>query len=198
MNRGSFRAAVSFVDSRSESMNGGKSMNRDFLEMIKTRHSTRSFKPEPIPEDVLDAILEAGTYAPTGNNRQSPVIIAVSDKKYREELSKLNAAVMGVDKDPYYGAPTVVLVLADPSAHTFVEDGSCVLENLMLAAHACDLGSVWVHREREIFDSEEGKKLLREWNLPETLRGVGSIALGYSDGKPAVLHPRKEGYIVKI
>ena len=145
-------------------------MNRDFLEMIKTRRSTRSFKPDSIPEDLLDAVLEAGTYAPTGMNRQSPVIIVVSDKKYREKLSKLNAAIMGVDKDPYYGAPTVVLVLADPSANTFVEDGSCVLENLMLAAHACDLGSVWVHREREIFDSEEGKKLLREWNLPETLR----------------------------
>ena len=134
-------------------------MNRDFLEMIKTRRSTRSFKPDSVPEDLLDAVLEAGTYAPTGMNRQSPVIIAVSDKKYREKLSKLNAAIMGVDKDPYYGAPTVVLVLADPSANTFVEDGSCVLENLMLAAHACDLGSVWVHREREIFDSEEGKKV---------------------------------------
>ena len=111
-------------------------MNGDFLEMIKTRRSTRSFKPDSIPEDLLDAVLEAGTYAPTGMNRQSPVIIAVSDKKYREKLSKLNAAIMGVDKDPYYGAPTVVLVLADPSANTFVEDGSCVLENLMLAAHA--------------------------------------------------------------
>ena len=122
----------------------------------------------------------------------------MSDKKYREKLSKLNAAIMGVDKDPYYGAPTVVLMLADPSANTFVEDGSCVLENLMLAAHACDLCSVWVHREREIFDSEEGKKLLREWNLPETLRGVGSIALGYSAAEPAARPPRKDGYIVKI
>lgn len=105
---------------------------------------------------------------------------------------------MGVDKDPYYGAPTVVLVLADPSANTFVEDGSCVLENLMLAAHACGLSSVWVHREREIFDSEEGKKLLREWNLPETLRGVGSIALGYPAAEPTARPPRKDGYIVKI
>lgn len=173
-------------------------MNRDFLEMIKTRRSTRSFKPDSVPEDLLDAVLEAGTYAPTGMNRQSPVIIAVSDKKYREKLSKLNAAIMGVDKDPYYGAPTVVLVLADPSANTFVEDGSCVLENLMIAAHACDLGSVWVHREREIFDSEEGKKLLREWNLPETLRGVGSVALGYPAAEPTARPPRKDGYIVKI
>ena len=172
-------------------------MNRDFLEMIKTRRSTRSFKPDSIPEDLLDAVLEAGTYAPTGMNRQSPVIIAVSDKKYREKLSKLNAAIMGVDKDPYYGAPTVVLVLADPSANTFVEDGSCVLENLMLAAHACGLSSVWVHREREIFDSEEGKKTF--WHTAShVLRGVGSIALGYSAAEPTARPPRKDGYIVKI
>ena len=173
-------------------------MNRDFLEMIKTRRSTRSFKPDSIPEDLLDAVLEAGTYAPTGMNRQSPVIIAVSDKKYREKLSKLNAAIMGVDKDPYYGAPTVVLVLADPSANTFVEDGSCVLENLMLAAHAEGLGTVWVNREREIFDSPDGKALLRDWGLPEALRGVGAIALGYAAGPAPEAAPRKENYIVHV
>lgn len=99
---------------------------------------------------------------------------------------------------PYYGAPTVVLVLADPKASTFVEDGSCVLENMMLASHACGLGSVWIHREREIFDSEDGKALLREWGLPEALRGVGSIALGYPAADPAPRSPRKDGYIVKI
>ena len=170
-------------------------MNRDFLEMIKTRRSTRSFKPDSIPVDLLDAVLEAGTYAPTGMNRQSPVIIAVSDKKYREKLSKLNAAIMDVDKDPYYGAPTVVLVLADPSANTFVEDGSCVLENLMLAAHAEGLGSVWVNREREIFDSPDGKALLRDWGLPETLRGVGAIALGYAAGPAPEAAARKADYI---
>ena len=100
--------------------------------------------------------------------------------------------------DPYYGAPVVILVLADGSASTFVEDGSCVLENMMLAAHALGLGTVWVHREREIFDSESGKALLREWKLPETLRGVGAIALGYpakEAGQPAA---RKQNYIVRI
>ena len=181
-----------------ESFLGGKNMNRDFLEMIKTRRSTRGFKPDSIPEDLLDAVLEAGTYAPTGMNRQSPVIIAVSDKKYREKLSKLNAAIMGVDKDPYYGAPTVVLVLADPSASTFVEDGSCVLENMMLAAASLELGSVWVHREREIFDSENGKALLREWGLDETLRGVGSIALGYPASEPGEPAKRKDNYVVIV
>ena len=105
---------------------------------------------------------------------------------------------MGVDSDPYYGAPTVVLVLADPKASTFVEDGSCVLENMMIAASSLGLGSVWVHREREIFDSKEGKALLREWGLKETLRGVGSIALGYPLTEPGGAAERKGDYIVRV
>ena len=149
------------------------------LPASKTRRSVRAYKPQPVPSEALDAVLEAGTYAPTGGGRQSPTIIAITDPKYRQEIARLNAEVMGNNTDPYYGAPVVILVLADGSANTFVEDGSCVLENMMLAAHALGLGTVWVHREREIFDSESGKALLREWKLPETLRGVGAIALGY-------------------
>ena len=154
-------------------------MDNNFLSLIKTRRSVRAYKSEFVPSEALDAVLEAGTYAPTGGGHQSPTIIAITDPKYRKEIAKLNAEVMGSNTDPYYGAPVVILVLADGSASTFVEDGSCVLENMMLAAHALGLGTVWVHREREIFDSESGKALLREWKLPETLRGVGAIALGY-------------------
>ena len=152
-------------------------MENNFLSLIKTRRSVRAYKAEPVPPEALDAVLEAGTYAPTGGGRQSPTIIAITDPKYRH---------------------AVVLVLADGGASTFVEDGSCVLENMMLAAHALGLGTVWVHREREIFDSEKGKALLREWKLPETLRGVGAIALGYpaqEAGQPAA---RKQNYIVRI
>jgi nitroreductase len=173
-------------------------MENNFLSLIKTRRSVRAYKAEPVPPEALDAVLEAGTYAPTGGGRQSPTIIAITDPKYRQEIARLNAEVMGNNTDPYYGAPAVVLVLADGGASTFVEDGSCVLENMMLAAHALGLGTVWVHREREIFDSESGKALLREWKLPETLRGVGAIALGYpaqEAGQPAV---RKQNYIVRI
>ncbi len=173
-------------------------MENNFLSLIKTRRSVRAYKSEPVPSEALDAVLEAGTYAPTGGGHQSPTIIAITDPKYRQEIAKLNAEVMGSNTDPYYGAPVVILVLADGSASTFVEDGSCVLENMMLAAHALGLGTVWVHREREIFDSESGKALLREWKLPETLRGVGAIALGYpaqEAGQPAA---RKQNYIVRI
>ena len=167
-------------------------MENNFLSLIKTRRSVRAYKPQPVPSEALDAVLEAGT------GRQSPTIIAITDPKYRQEIARLNAEVMGNNTDPYYGAPVVILVLADGSANTFVEDGSCVLENMMLAAHALGLGTVWVHREREIFDSESGKALLREWKLPETLRGVGAIALGYpakEAGQPAA---RKQNYIVRI
>ena len=172
-------------------------MEKIFLSLIKTRCSVRAYKSEPVPSKALDAVLEAGTYAPTGEGHQSPTIIAITNPKYRKEIAKLNAEVMGSNTDPYYGAPVVILVLADGSASTYIEDG-CVLENMMLAAHALGLGTVWVHREREIFDSESGKALLREWKLPETLRGVGAIALGYpaqEAGQPAA---RKQNYIVRI
>lgn len=170
----------------------------EVLSTIKARRSVRSYKPDTVPDDLLHAVLEAGTYAPTGGGRQSPTIIAVTSEKYRKEIAALNAGVMGKDTDPYYGAPVVVLVLAEGTANTFVEDGSCVLENMMLAAASLGLGSVWVHREREIFDTENGKALLRTWGLPETLRGVGSIALGYPAGAAGEAAKRKDGYIVQV
>lgn len=173
-------------------------MKTEFLDMLLTRRSVRAYKPDPVPTALLEEVLRAGTYAPTGGGRQSPVLVAVTDRAARDEISRLNAAVMGKDTDPYYGAPVLVLALADPASSTWVEDASCALENMMLAAHALDLGSVWVHREREIFDSEAGKALLRAWGLPETLRGVGSIALGYASGPAPAPAPRKDGYIVRV
>ncbi len=173
-------------------------MANDLIDLIKTRRSVRSYTAEPVPEELLDQVLEAGTFAPTGGGHQSPVIVAVTNPETRERLRRLNAAVMGRDTDPYYGAPIIVVVLADGGRGTFVEDGSCVLENLMLAAHALGLASCWIHREREVFDSAEGKALLREWGLPETLRGVGAIALGYAAGPEGAAAPRKDGYVVRI
>lgn len=169
----------------------------DILEAIKTRRSIRKFKPETIDESLLDKVLEAGTYAPSGRGLQAPVIVAIQDKETRDYFSSLNAKVLGADTDPYYGAPIIVVVLADGERSTFIEDGSCVLENMMLAAHALGLGSCWIHREREIFDSPEGKALLKKWGLPQTLRGVGSLALGYPDQHP-IAKERKTDYIVKI
>ena len=126
---------------------------------------------------------------------QSATIVAATSAEARARLTELNAAVIGKDTDPYYGAPVIVVVLGDGGSANYMADGSCVLENLMLAAHAEGLGSVWVNREREIFDSPDGKALLRAWGLPETLRGVGAIALGYAAGPTPEAAPRKADYI---
>ena len=167
-------------------------MKNDFLTLIKTRRSIRAYKPDAVPADVLARVLEAGTYAPSAMGRQSATIVAVETQAYRDRLTKLNAAVIGKDVDPYYGAPVIVVVLGDGESANYLADGSCVLENLMLAAHAEGLGTVWVNREREIFDSPDGKALLRDWGLPETLRGVGAVALGYAAGPAPEAAPRKE------
>lgn len=173
-------------------------MKNDFLTLIRTRRSIRAYRPDAVPADVLARVLEAGTYAPSAMGEQSATIVAVETKAYRDRLTKLNAAVIGKDVDPYYGAPVIVVVLSDGGKANYMADGSCVLENLMLAAHAEGLGSVWVNREREIFDSPDGKALLRDWGLPETLRGVGAIALGYAAWPAPEAAPRKENYIVHV
>ena len=170
-------------------------MENKMLELLKTRRSVRSYKPEQIAAQELDAVLEAGTYAPTGMGMQSPVIVAVQSPKYRKAVEELNKKARGGEQDPYYGAPTVVLVLADSSRGTCVEDGSCVLATMMQAAHAIGLSSCWIHGEREMFELPEGKALLEEWGLPTTLRGVGSIALGYGEGPAPQPKERKPEYV---
>ena len=166
-------------------------------ELLKNRRSIRRYKPDQVPEDLLDAVLEAGLYAPTGMNRQNVVMVAVRDKETRDQLSRMNAAVMGTDADPFYGAPCVVVVLVDPERYTWIEDGSLVMGNLMLGAYQQGLGSCWIHRAQQMFDSPEGKEPLKKWGLPENLRGVGNCILGYTDEEPEA-KPRKEGRIVKV
>ena len=167
------------------------------LENLKNRRSIRKYKPEQIADAQLDAILEAGLYAASGMNTQNSIMVAVRDKEIRDQLSRMNAAVMGTDKDPFYGAPCVVVVLVEPERYTAVEDGSLVMGNLMQAAYDIGLGSCWIHRARQMFESEEGKALLRQWGLREDLIGVGNCILGYADEDPA-LKPRREGRIVKV
>ncbi len=173
-------------------------MTNPVLENLKTRRSVRKYLPRQVEPEKLDLILEAGTWAPTGMGMQSPVIIAVQDPQTIQRLAQLNARIMGNSGNPYYGAPTVLLVLADQERGTRVEDGSCVLENMMLAAHSLGLGSCWIHREREMFASDEGKELLSRWGITKPLVGVGGLALGYPDGDLPQPKPRKEGYVVKI
>lgn len=170
-------------------------MEQNFLEIIKTRRSCRKYKSGQITDDELNAVLEAGTYAPTSRGMQTPFIVAVQEKEQLKELAAMNAEVMGVSSNPYYDAPTYVLVFAPEGNGNAVQDGSCVLENMMLAAHAIGLGSCWINREQEMFATERGKVLMRKWGLPDGLRGIGALALGYPDGEMSPAKPRKEGYI---
>ena len=170
----------------------------EVIKAIKERRSVKSYKPDPVPEALLDAVLEAGTYAPTGRNMQSPIMIAVTDKALRDRLSRLNAEIMGMDGDPFYGAPAVIVVLADKSRMTYIYDGSLVMENLMLAAHSLGLGSCWIHRAKEVFDSEEGKNILKSLGIEGEYEGIGNCIIGYTDTPPAERKPRKDNYIYKV
>ena len=161
---------------------------------IMSRRSIRKYKPEQISREELDIVLQAGICAPTGKNGQSPILIAVQNKEVRDLLSRMNAQVLGADVDPFYGAPTVVVVLAAANSPHAVPDGSLVLGNMMNAAKAIGLGSCWINRAREVFDSEEGKQLLAQWGVEGEYIGVGNCILGYPDEDP-VMKPRKPDYI---
>ena len=153
-----------------------------------------------IPQDKLEKIIEAGTYAATGMGKQSPIIIAVTNKELRDKLSAMNAKIMGVDNmDPFYGAPVVLIVLADKSRPTCVYDGSLVMGNLMLEAEEQGIGSCWIHRAKEEFESEEGKALLKKWGIEGDYVGIGHCILGYAaEGGEAPAKPRKEDYVVRV
>ena len=171
-------------------------MNNEVLKALRARRSVRAFKTEQIKDEELKAVLEAGIYAPTGMGRQDPWIVAVQDPKIVAQLVRMNAAIMGVQSNPYYGAPTIVLVFASRPEKWFtsIYDGTLVLGNMMNAAYAAGLGSCWIHREREMFDTKEGKQLMKQFGLPDDLMGIGSIALGYPAAELAPAKPRKENY----
>ena len=167
----------------------------EVINNMKTRRSIRKYKPDMVPEDVLNRIIGAGTYAATGMGKQSPIIIAVTNKEIRDKFSKMNAEIMGVDSDPFYGAPVVLIVLADKARPTYVYDGSLVMGNLMLAAHAEGIGSCWIHRAKEEFESAEGKAFLKSLGIEGDYEGIGHCVLGYVDGEEPKAMPRKENYV---
>ena len=172
-------------------------MNETIKNLVE-RRSCRNYKSEQIKDEELSEILKAGEYAPTGMGMQSPKMIVLQNKEIIQRLSKLNAKVMGRDIDPFYSAPTVIVVLADKTKYTYIEDGSLVLGNLMNAAHSLGIGSCWIHRAKEEFATEEGKELLKKWNISDNYVGIGHCILGYPSEKLQEPKPRKEDYITII
>lgn len=172
----------------------------DVLEKIKTRRSIRKFKPDMVPQDILDRIIEAGTYAASGMGKQSPIIIQVTNKEVRDKIAAANCRLGGwkVGFDPFYGAPVILIILARKDWPNRVYDGSLVMGNLMLAAHALGIGSCWIHRAREEFETEEGTALLRSLGITEAYEGIGHCALGYPEGELPKAPPRKENWVYYI
>ena len=168
------------------------------LKVLTERRSCRSYKPDPIPAEILDQILEAGTYAATGMGKQSPIMIAVTDRKTRDRLSKMNADVMDASNDPFYGAPVVIVVLANRAVPTYLYDGSLVMGNLMNAAHSLGIASCWIHRAKEEFDSAEGKAILKDLGIEGDYEGIGHCILGYAAQENMTAAPRKDNYIYRI
>lgn len=171
----------------------------EIINNIKTRRSIKKYKSDLVPQEMIDMIVEAGTYAPSGMNKQSPIIIEITDKKMRDKLSKINAQIGGMPDgfDPFYNAPVVLVVLANKNISTYIYDGSLVMENMMLAAHSLGLGSCWIHRAKETFETEDGKQILKDLGISENYEGIANCIIGYSDMQP-ISHLRKEDYIYKI
>ena len=170
----------------------------DVLETIKSRRSIRKYKSDMVPQDKLEKIIEAGTYAATGMGKQSPIIVAVTNKELRDKLSAMNAKIMGTNTDPFYGAPVVLIVLADKSRPTYLYDGSLVMGNLMLEAEAQGVGSCWIHRAKEEFESEEGKEILKSLGIEGDYEGIGHCVLGYAAAELPAAKPRKENYVYYV
>ena len=170
----------------------------DILDVIKSRRSVKKYQPTPVEKPLIDKIVEAGKWAASGLNKQSPIILAVTNKEIRDELSRLNA---GKDpfsrKDPFYGAPCVLVVLADKSVPTYVYDGTLVMANMLLEAHSLGLGACWIHRAKETFETAEGKTLLKKLGIEGDYEGIGNCIVGYPDMTPAD-KPRKENWVYYV
>lgn len=169
-------------------------MTQTIRDMIE-RRSCKAYLDKMPEREKLDAIIEAGLYAASGRNRQPTIILAVTDKALRDKLSAMNAEILGAQTDPFYNAPVVFVVLADASVNTAVYDGSLVMGNLMLAAHSLGLGSCWIHRAREMFETDEGKAILEELGLEGDYVGIGNCVIGYPEKMPTQPLARREGRV---
>lgn len=172
----------------------------EVLDKMKSRRSIRKYKPDMVPQDVLNQIIEAGLYAASGMGYQNTIIIQVTNKKLRDEISELNREIAGMKEgtDTFYGAPAMLIVLAKKDWRTGVYDGSLVMGNLMLAAHELGLGSCWIHRAKEEFETDWGKELLKSLGIEEEYEGIGHCALGYIDGEYPEAAKRKENRVFYI
>ena len=169
-------------------------MNETISNLV-SRRSIKKYTDKQIKKEDLQAILKAGEFAPCGMGKQSPIMVVIQNRELINKIGKINAKIMGANMDPFYGAPTLIIVFADKTINTYIEDGSLVMGNLMNAAHSLGIGSCWIHRAKETFETDEGKELLKKWNISENYVGIGNCILGYLDGEYPTAKPRKQDYI---
>ncbi len=170
------------------------------IEAMLSRRSVKGYKKDGVPKALIEKIVEAGTFAPTGRNMQCPIILAVTNEELRNRLSRINAEIMGMPagSDPFYGAPVVLVVLAKKDCRTRVYDGSLVMGNMLLAAHELGLGACWIHRARETFELPEGKAILESLGITEEYEGIGNCIVGYPEKPLSAAKPRKENWVYYI
>lgn len=172
----------------------GENIMSQVLENMMSRRSIRSYKSTPVPRELLDQIIEAGRWAASGKNRQACKIICITDKAVRDKISEMNCRIGGWSDtmDPFYGAPCIIIVLAEKEWRNRVYDGTLILGNMMLAAHDAGLGSCWIHRAKEEFESPEGKEILQRLGIEGEWEGIGHLAVGYIEGEYPKA-PRRKG-----
>ena len=165
------------------------------LKVLESRRSCRKFVAGKMPsEEELKAVVRAGTFAPSGRGMQPVKILVVTNKDLRDRISAENAKILGREGfDPFYGAPAILVLVADKSSPMRHFDGALVAGNLLNAAESLGLGGIWIHRAKEEFDSEFGKKILSDLGIEGDYEGIAHIALGYpEEGGKAPAAPRKE------
>lgn len=172
----------------------------ELTDIIKKRRSIRKFKSDSVPKELIDKVIEAGVYAASGRGKQAPVVIAVTNPELREKIVKANSKIGGwaEDFDPFYNAPVILIVIADSQVSTAVYDGSLTLGNMMLKAHELGLGSCWIHRAKQEFESELGQEILSMIGLEGNFEGIGHLALGYPDVEVTDIPEIKENRIFYI
>lgn len=170
----------------------------DMLEVLKTRRSVKRYQAKKVEHEYIEKIVEAGVFAASGKNMQCTKLLVVEDEALVRKLGKLNASVLNVSFDPFYGAPVVIVVFADRNCFTHVEDGSLVIANMMIEAHALGVDSCWIHRAKEMFETPNGRKLAKEWGIPDEYVGIGNCILGYCDGTYPTPPKRKENRVIYV
>lgn len=173
-------------------------MEQTMLEAMMSRKSVRSYTDQMVSDADIEKVLKAGQYAANGRGRMATKFVVVKNREIRDELSKMNADIMGTTSDPFYGAPVVIWVLSDRNVHTYVEDGSLAIGNMLLEAHALGLGACWIHRAKEMSELPEGRALLQKWGVSDDEIGVGCCILGYAKGEQPEKKPRRNDQIIVV